>query len=91
MYLDQKITTWQRVHFNSEEEMNQAIEKLKQDSSYNINDVCEDFELCSENLFETETILYPQDNDDFSTIEVYNSKAEIVYENGSNQYPSNED
>jgi len=81
-YLDQKITVWQRVYFNSEEEMNEAIKKIEEGNDYNINDVCNDFELCQDNLFETETILNPEDNNGFSTIEVYKND-ELIYENGN--------
>ena len=55
MYLDQKVTIWQRVHFNNEQDMQKAIEMLKKKEIETINDVCEHFEISSENLFETET------------------------------------
>lgn len=40
MYLDQKVTIWQRVHFNNEQDMQRAIEMLKRRGE-TINDVCE--------------------------------------------------
>lgn len=81
MYLDQKVTIWQRVHFNNEQDMQRAIEMLKKKEIETINDVCEHFEISSENLFETETILAPIDNEDYSTLEVWKN-GDVIYQNG---------
>ena len=81
MYLDQKVTVWQRVHFNNEQDMQKAIEMLKEKEIETINDVCEHFEISSENLVETETILNPIDNEDYSTLEVWKD-GEVIYQNG---------
>lgn len=83
MHLDQKVTIWQRVHFKSETDMKKAVEMLENDTEATIVDICDAFNLSSENLFETEIMLYPNDNEGYSTLEIHNDKEEIVYENGS--------
>ena len=45
MYLDQKVTIWQRVHFNNEQDMQKAIEqreaRWKEEIGYKDKDVVE--------------------------------------------------
>jgi hypothetical protein len=41
MWLDIKNTVWERVHFETVEEMNEVIKKLKSGELTTGNDVCE--------------------------------------------------
>ena len=64
-----------------DKDMQKAIEMLKKKEIETINDVCEHFEISSENLIETETILAPIDNEDYSTLEVWKD-GDVIYQNG---------
>lgn len=69
-YIDVKITIWQRLHFNDDTNMQDLIQKLKENTS--------PFDLCYESEFEeleylseTDEYLYPNQNDNQPTVEVY--------------------
>lgn len=68
-YQDIKVEIWQRLHFtikaDTKEEALEEVEKYKR------RDVSEDFIVDSEYLFETESMLSPEENGGDATIELY--------------------
>lgn len=80
-YYDEKVTVWRRNHFTieaeSQEEANaKAIEDMIEPWDIEIDD--------EEYLFDIEEGLSPENNNGYSTIELYSKKDEHnpLYENG---------
>lgn len=82
-YVDVKITTWQRLHFNDDANMQDLIQKLKENTFF-------PFDLCYESEFEeleylseTDEYLYPDENNNQPTVEVYegNEFQECIWTN----------
>lgn len=70
-YIDYKCTTWCRLHLEDTTDLTSIIEELKEGEnpltvSYNSSENIE-----WEVLNETETWIIPEDNDNHSTVEVY--------------------
>ena len=77
-YVDYKCTVWNRIHFPKNKDMNSVIRVLKA-SEYNINEIFENG--CEmETLFDAEEYI-PCDENQASTIQVYNNDGELLYEN----------
>jgi hypothetical protein len=81
-YIDVKITTWQRLHFNDDANMQDLIQKLKENTF--------PFDLCYESEFEeleylseADEYLYPNENNNQPTVEVYegNEFQECIWTN----------
>ncbi len=84
MYLDIKNTVWERVEFDSEEQMNDVIAKLKSGELKNGCDVCEYLDKSTEWIDETAEEMIPEDNDNQSTMEIHDGNTEledIIWEN----------
>ena len=86
-HIDVKQTVWFRefheVEFESEEALKEKLKKISEQPNFNcdsINDELGSFQE-QERLFETEDYLSVDDNDGWSTIEVY-MDDEIIAENG---------
>lgn len=82
MYIEFKITTWERIHVPDE-----SIEKMKDsllldriESSSDVYDVDENCTL--EILDEVSTQMTVKDNKGESTIEAYDEYGELIYKNG---------
>lgn len=77
-YIDQKLTIWQRLHFNDNADMNDIIKQLESGSLPN--------ELCGEEngfveceiLYDTEEFIRSDENDGQSTIEVYSEEKDTT-------------
>lgn len=82
MYLDIKNTVWERVHFDSEEQMNEVIELLKTGKLQTGNDVCEHLDKSTEWIDETSEELTVEDNNGLSTMEII-VEDKTVWENGT--------
>ena len=90
-YIDQKVTIWNRYHFNDDADMEKIVEALEK--SKDIEDVLDDEFGFSESeiLDDTKEIMYPYENGKQPTIEVYEFKGkdlnfnncsfEIVWDN----------
>lgn len=74
-YVDYKMTVWSRVYFKDSTDMNDIVDKIKENG---INGAFEDpgFEE-TELLFETEVYLAPDENKEECTIEVYKDDDKI--------------
>lgn len=73
LYKDVKYTSWDRLYFEVEaEDINSAVQKIV-DGDVDEYDV--------EGLDDYET-LTPEENNDFSTIEIFSNTGELLYKNG---------
>jgi hypothetical protein len=82
MWLDIKNTVWERVHFDSEEQMNEVIEKLKTGEFKSGIDVCDYLAKSTEWLDYTSEELSVEENDGLSTIEIM-LNGDVIWENGT--------
>lgn len=81
MYIDRKITIWERMKFRDEEEFKQAIQILK--DTNNISEVDnQNFEIEYEPLFDTTEEMTVEENGGSSTVEAFNN-TELIYQNGN--------
>ena len=77
MHINIKETIWTRYYIRdkSEEEIKEALERGE--SPW---DISEDVE--TDIMFDTSEVMSLEENDGNSTIEFYNEKGEIIYQNG---------
>ena len=84
MYVDYKITTWNRVHFSDDADPKKIIKTIQEEGIDSIFD--EDLGFTEqETLFEVNEKMTVEENNGFSTIEVYennNSVDDLVWSNG---------
>ena len=89
-YVDIKVTTWQRLHFNDDADLKQVIEKLEQ--GYHPNELFDEdglgYEGTCEVLFDTEEFIRPDENDGQSTIEVWED-GNVLWDNSFESEVSN--
>jgi len=69
LYIDYKCTLWSRIHFDNKEDLNDCIEKIKNQgyipSTFSEDDGVSQFE----DLADTAEFISPNENDGQSTIE----------------------
>lgn len=81
MYVDEKVTIWNRIHIDDRDiSKEEVIKIISKDGTNGLWEV--DLDPQIESVSETETVLYPEDNNGFSTLELYNDEDEIIWENG---------
>ena len=74
-YLDFKVTTWKRIHFKDDQDLNQIIDDLNKGyTPYEIES-----EEC-ENLYDVEEFISVNENDGCSTIEIYEDDK-LIWDN----------
>ena len=85
MYIDFKITTWERIHIKDESLKDKIVAALKSGEITSADDVFEFNEDADrEILHETESHqMTVEDNDGFSTIEAYEDEDTLLYKNGA--------
>jgi hypothetical protein len=80
-HVDQKVTTWMRTEFRvkaeSEDEAIQTATLLHQEGEID--------SLPWEKVYDTDEPMSLEENDGFSTIEMYNPEGKIVYQNGTEE------
>ena len=83
-YVDFKITIWERVYFD-DVDIEKVSEKIKNGMVSSSEDMFTEFEdrvaHDSEILLETAGQMTPEENDNQSTIELYNSDGETIHTN----------
>ena len=86
MYIDFKKSIWERVYIPKlrEKEIKSRLGKdslydILSDLIYTIGEECN-----SEEIYETEEVLEPEQNKGESTIEVYDEIGECIYSNSKN-------
>jgi hypothetical protein len=83
MYIDFKITTWERIHIEDESLKDKIVAALKSGEITSADDVFElDNDAYKEDLYYVEEQMTVEDNDGFSTIEAYDDEYNLLYKNG---------
>ena len=83
MYIDFKITTWERIHIEDESLKDKIVAALKSGEITSADDVYElDKDANRELLYDVEEQMTVEDNDGFSTIEAYEEEGTLLYQNG---------
>ena len=83
MYIDFKITTWERIHIEDESLKDKIVAALKSGEITSADDVYElDNDAYKEDLYYVEEQMTVEDNDGFSTIEAYDDECNLLYKNG---------
>ena len=86
MYVDYKITTWNRVHFSDDTDPKKIIKTIQEEGMDSIFDEDLGF-IEQETLFEVDEEMTVEENNGFSTIEVYkknNPVDDLIWSNGKN-------
>ena len=79
LYIDYKVTVWSRIYFNSKEDLEECIEKMKTGEmpyTFNEDDGVDEYE----DILETTEFIPPIENDGQSTIECYHGKT-LLWDN----------
>lgn len=85
MYIDFKITTWERIHIEDESLKDKIVAALKSGEIASANDVFKfDEDADSEILYEVASQMTVEENGGCSTIEACEDKT-LLYENGESQ------
>lgn len=81
MYLDVKVTAWQRIKLDDDATKERVINHLKENSHSSLFDdgIAYDYET----LTDTEEQVTVEDNKGFSTLELYNEDGELLWANGT--------
>ena len=83
MYIDFKITTWERIRIKDESLKDEIVAALKSGEITSADDVFElDNDAYKEDLYYVEEQMTVEDNDGFSTIEAYDDECNLLYKNG---------
>ena len=83
MYIDFKITTWERIRIKDESLKDEIVAALKSGEITSADDVFElDNDAYREALYYVEEQMTVEDNDGFSTIEAYEDEYTLLYKNG---------
>lgn len=73
LYKDVKYTSWDRLYFEVEaEDINSAVQKI-------VDGDVDEYNVEGLDVYET---LTPEENNDFSTIEIFSNTGELLYKNG---------
>ncbi len=84
MYVDYKITTWNRVHFSDDTDPKKIIKTIQEEGIDSILDEDLGF-IEQETLLEVDEETTLEENNGFSTIEVYargKFRNELIWSNG---------
>ena len=84
MYIDYKVTTWNRVHFSDDTDPKEIIKTIQEEGIGSIFNEDLGF-IEQENLFDVDEEMTVEENNGFSTIEVYeknNPVDELIWSNG---------
>ena len=76
MYVDYKITTWNRVHFSDDADPKKIIKTIQEEGIDYIFDEDLGF-IEQETLFEVDEEMTVEENNGFSTIEVYENSNPV--------------
>jgi len=80
-YFDIKVSVWQRVQIPDDVDLQKVIKFFEEyDGTSNIGDIGIDVS-GYETLYDSEHELIPEENGGESTVEIYNSHANLVWNN----------
>ena len=81
MFLDVKITIWERVEFNTEEEMLDVMEKLKNGELDTSADVCDYLDRSTTYIDDTSEQMSREENGDSYTMEIIDENNQTIWTN----------
>ena len=81
MYIDFKITTWERAIINNGDEK-AILEGFKNGTIGTPDEFPNDADISYEKLDDTDEYMSVDENDGFATVEIFNNNNEIIYTNG---------
>ena len=90
-YIDTKLTIWDRMVFESEEQMLQAKAMLQSGELKTGLEVSDHFMLSSEIQLDTQEELYVEENNGLCTLEIINEEGDTVWHNGTDEHYFEED
>lgn len=83
MYIDFKITTWERAEINHEEDKQAILEAIANKKLNSFEDFANLQLDCGwETLTDVSENITPEENDGFATLEVFNDENENIHANG---------
>ena len=85
-YIDTKLTIWDRMEFENEEQMLHAIAMLESGELKTGMDVSDYFGLSSEIQIDTQEEVYPEENNGLSTLEIIDEEGDTVWHNGTDEH-----
>ena len=80
-YIDTKLTIWDRMEFESEEQMLQAKAMLERGELVTGLDVSDHFELTSEILYDTQEEMSVEENEGGATLEIQDEQGNVIWDN----------
>lgn len=81
-YLDVKVTTWERAYIK-DEDVEEVLRQLEIGEINHPSDFYESFDvLDTETLLDTNTYMSVEENEGFSTMEMFNEKGNVLWANG---------
>lgn len=81
MYLDVKITIWERVEFNTEEEMLDVMAKLESGEFISNGDVCDYLDRGSTYLDDSSEYVTKEENNGQPTMEIIDADNKTIWTN----------
>jgi len=85
-YIDTKLTIWDRMVFESEEQMLQAKAMLQSGELVTGLDVSDHFMLSSEIQLDTQEELYADENNGLPTLEILDEEGNTIWHNGTDEH-----
>lgn len=79
--LDVKLTIWERIEFESEEQMKDVLSKLKNNELVSSNDVCDYINSSTVLLEDTTEEISIYENDGQPTMEILNEDGDTIWNN----------
>jgi hypothetical protein len=95
MYVDFKVTVWERVWIpeDMEPEVQERIEKGEITNANEIYDLKQEYDIVedpsTEYIVETEQYLTPEQNYGHATIEILDADEEVIFRNGKSYFEEN--
>jgi hypothetical protein len=85
-YIDTKLTIWDRMEFESEEQMLEAKALLESGELKSGLDVSDHFELSAEIMLDTQEELTPEENNGLATLQIFNENGDTIWHNGTDEH-----
>jgi len=82
-YIDTKLTIWERMEFESEEQMLEAKKLLESGELITGLQISNHFGLTSEMLFDTQEEIFVEENNGCATLEILNKEGDTIWHNGT--------
>ena len=89
--IDTKLTIWDRMEFESEEQMLEAKALLESGELKTGLDVSDHFGLSSEVMLDTQEEMDVEENNGLCTIEIFDEEGNSIWHNGTDEHYFEED